>query len=378
MAQMPEDRTRIDADQADKHGFSEFIRNRVLGFGLQRSPRLETARPQARRLPAVMRALELEAYDGPLRLVEKPVPRPGPGEVLIRMAAAPINPSDLAFLRGVYGVSKPLPAVPGFEGSGRVVGAGPGWLPRLWSGRRVACVASPEGDGTWAEYTVTRATSCLPLLKSVSLEQGAMALVNPMTAWALLDIARRGRHKAIANTAAASALGRMMLRLGMRFDLPMVHIVRRQAQVALLRSLGAAHVLNSSDPDFDAQLRETFHRLGVTLAFDAVAGDMSGRLLAAMPRGGRVMVYGGLSESACLAHPGQLIFEHKGIDGFWLSGWLSKLGVVGLLKTALSVQRLLPSDLQTPVQARVSLEEGPAGLETYRRQMTQGKVLIVP
>jgi len=339
---------------------------------------METAHSNANTLPAVMRALELQAYDGNLRVAEKAVPRPGPGEVLIHMAAAPIHPSDLMFLHGMYGFKKPLPVVPGGEGSGRVVEAGPGLLPRLWLGRRVGCAASEERDGTWAEYMVTKAMLCLPLVKSVSLEQGSMMFVNPWTAWALLDIARRGKHKAIANTAGASALGRMILRLGLRLDYPMVHIVRRQAQVDLLRGMGAAHILNSSDSDFQAQLRETFRSLGVTLALDAVAGEMTGRLLAAMPPGGRVIVYGGLSKSACMADPRQFVFEKKGIDGFWLTDWISEASVAGLLKTALSVQRLLSTDLQTAVWACVSLEDAVDGLESYMKEMTKGKILIVP
>jgi NADPH:quinone reductase-like Zn-dependent oxidoreductase len=224
---------------------------------------------------------------------------------------------------------------------------------------------------------VTKAMLCFPLLKSVTLEQGAMMLVNPMTAWALLDMARRGGHRAVAHTAAASALGKMLLRLGQRFNYPVVHIVRRQSQVDLLRGMGAAHVLNSSDADFDSQLRETFHRLDVTLAFDAVAGEMTGRLLAALPRGGHIIVYGGLSQSACVLHPGQLIFEKKGVSGFWLSDWVPRVGLAKLLRTAYSVQRRLSTDLQTSIHARVPLEDAMAGVKTYMNEMTKGKVLVM-
>lgn len=330
-----------------------------------------------KKLPTVMRALELQAYDGKPRLVENAVPRPGPGEVLIRMAATPVNPSDVMFLRGLYGIKKPLPVGPGIEGSGTVMEAGSGLFPRLLLGRRVGCVGSTNQDGTWAEYMVTKAVLCVPLLKSVSLEQGAMMFVNPWTAWALLDIAHRGRHQAIAHTAAASALGRMMLRLGQRFKCPIFHIVRRQAQVDLLRGLGAEYVLNSSDPDFDARQRDLCHQLGVTLAFDAVAGEMTGRVLAAMPRGGRVIVYGALSEAMCTVHSGQLIFKQKGIDGFWLTDWISRLNIVARWRTAFSIQKLLATDLQTEVHPRLSLQEAVAGIETYTQEMTKGKSLIV-
>src|SRR5262245_46472731 len=145
-------------------------------------------------IPRTMRAIELRSYDGrpeSLVLVEKLVPAPGPGQVLVRMAASPINPSDLMFLRGQYGFKKGLPVVPGFEGSGTVVAGGGGFIASMLQGRRVACAAaSPDlQDGTWAEYTVTSARLCIPLLRDVDLEQAAMMLVNPLTAWALVDIA---------------------------------------------------------------------------------------------------------------------------------------------------------------------------------------------
>ena len=139
-----------------------------------------------------MRAVQLRAYDGnpeSVAVVELPVPRPGPGQVLIRVAASPINPSDLMFIRGLYGFKKPLPVIPGFEGSGTVVEAGSGMLPRFLKGRRVACAAADPNiaGGMWAEYLVTSAQLCVPLSKQVDMEQGATMLVNPLTAWALME-----------------------------------------------------------------------------------------------------------------------------------------------------------------------------------------------
>jgi NADPH:quinone reductase len=256
-----------------------------------------------------MRAVQVRAYDGSpesIAVVELPVPRPGPGQVLIRVAASPINPSDLMFLRGLYGFKKPLPAIPGFEGSGTVVETGSGMMPRLLKGRRVACAAADPNiaGGMWAEYLVTSAQLCVPLRKQVDMEQGATMLVNPLTAWALMDEARLGRHRAVVQTAAASALGRMVVRLGRRFSIPTINVVRRAEQVELLRKMGAEHVLNSSDPGFDASLRDLCHRLGASIGFDAVAGEMSARVLRGQPRGSRLLVYGALSLEASQIRPG--------------------------------------------------------------------------
>jgi NADPH:quinone reductase-like Zn-dependent oxidoreductase len=298
--------------------------------------------------------------------------------VLVRVAAAPINPSDLSFLQGNYGLRKPLPVVPGFEGSGTVVAAGSGLLPRFYLGRRVACAVQDGRDGTWAEYVVVPAATCLPLPKEVSLEAGAMSLVNPLTAWAFFETARRGGHKAMANTAAASALGRMVLRFGLRTGFPVVHIVRRPEQADLMRGLGAGNVLDSSTPDFPELLRKVFSRVGVTLAWDALGGEMTGQLLEALPRGGHVLVYGWLSGARTTSDVGALIFDGKQVGGFWLTSWLAQGGTLRTLRAINAVRRHLPDELASEVQARYPLAEAQAAVESYTAAMTQGKVLLTP
>jgi NADPH:quinone reductase len=330
-----------------------------------------------------MKALELRAYDArpeSLVLAERPVPDPHHGQVLVRVAAAPINPSDLMFVRGLYGFKKALPAIPGFEGSGTVVAAGRGLRPRSLLGRRVACAATEVTNpwGTWAEYLVTSAETCVPLSRSVDLERAAMMLVNPLSAWALVEIARRGHHPAIIQTAAASALGKMIVRLGRRFGLPVINVVRRREQAEELRSLGAEHTVMSQEADFDRQLTLLARRLRATLAFEAVAGDLTRRVLDAMPRGGQVLVYGALSLEAAQANPAALIFEGKQVSGFWLSEWLRGKSLWDRFRVARQVQGMLTGDLQSRVQARLPLEAGAEALERYAQSMSAGKVLFVP
>ncbi len=330
-----------------------------------------------------MRAVQLRAYDGnpgSVAVAELPVPRPGAGQVLIRVAASPINPSDQMFILGLYGFKKPLPTIPGFEGSGTVVEAGRGVLPQFQKGRRVACASADPNiaGGTWAEYLVTSAQLCVPLSKHVDMEQGATMLVNPLTAWALMEEARRGGHRAIVQTAAASALGRMVVRLGRRFCVPIINVVRRAEQVEHLRKLGADYVLNANDPGFDASLQDLCSRLGATIGFDAVAGEMSARVLRALPRGSRLLVYGALSLEASQVDPGSLIFEGKHVEGFWLSAWLRQKNMLGQLLVARQVQQLLAGDLKTEIRARLPLEETARGLEQYSANMTGGKILLMP
>lgn len=335
----------------------------------------------AHRIQSRMRALELRDYKAgadSLVLVEKSVPRPRAGQVLVRISASPINPSDLAFLQGLYGVKKSLPVVPGFEASGRVVKSGGGFLARSLVGKRVACAALTDADGTWAEYMVTSASLCIPLIKEINDEQGATAIVNPLTAWALMNVAKRNHAKAVVQTAAASALGQMVESLGRRFGIPVINIVRRTAQVELLKGKGARHVLDSSAGDFDERLRESCRELQPTVGFDAVAGELTGRILNAMSSGARVIVYGALSGEGCLIDPRALIFEDKRVEGFWLSKWLRSQNIINMLRTTRRVQKLLANDLKTEIRACLSLEEASKGVRLYAEQMTGGKILFVP
>jgi NADPH:quinone reductase-like Zn-dependent oxidoreductase len=335
-------------------------------------------------IPTMMHALELRAYDenfteklDNLAFVERKVPPPGKGQVLVRMAAAPINPSDLGFLRGLY-VKKPLPAIPGIEGSGVVVAADSGFLARWLMGKRVTCIAPFDGDGTWAEYMVTSANFCIPLRKNISLEQGASLVVNPLTAWALMEMTRHGRHRAVIQTAAASALGRMILRLGKRFGIPVINVVRRQEQVDLLQALGAKYVLNSSAPNFDDDLKKRAYDLQATLALDAIAGDMTQRVLQALPKQSRVIIYGALSEQGCLLDPRAFIFEDKQISGFWLTNWSQQQNPIRRVRTAMLMQKFLAADLKTEIRARLPLKEAGNAVKQYASSMTEGKILFIP
>ncbi len=344
---------------------------------------IQTQEKDYEMLPDTMRAVVLRDYDGrpeSIALAKVSVPRPGRGQVLVRIAASPVNPSDLAFMRGHYGFKKALPAIPGFEGSGTVVAAGGGLMPRLLLGRRVACAAaSPNiAGGTWAEYLVTNASLCIPLHKQVDMERGATLLINPLTAWGLLEQARRGGHRAIVQTAAASALGRMIVRLARRFSIATINIVRRPEQVELLRKIGAEHVLDVNDPGFDANLRDLCHTLGAGIGFDAVAGKMPARVIRAQPGGSRLFVYGALSQEPARIDPGSLIFERKRVEGFWLTSWLRTKNVVSQFRIAGKVQKLLATHLSTDIQARLPLEEAAHGLEQYVTHMTSGKVLFLP
>lgn len=333
-------------------------------------------------IPDRMTAAVLDAYAGPeaLRVEQRPVPVPGQDEVLVKVAASPINPSDLAFLHGKYGFDLPPPVVPGGEGAGEVVAVGPGAMARYFQGKRVACLSRGERDGTWAEYVVVSTKGgVFPLNDEVGLEQGAMSVINPLTASAMLEIAKDGGHEAIVLTAAAGALGQMVNRLGRSEEVQVINVVRREAQVELLKAQGATVVLNSSDPDFDAQLQDACRQHDAHLAFDAVAGPMTAQLLKALPENSTVTVYSCLSREAPRTDTDAIVFGGRSVTGFWLGPWLgSNKNLLQLLMLWRRAQKLIATDLKSDVRARYPLQEARKAVEEYSRRMTGGKILLTP
>ena len=337
-------------------------------------------------IPATMRAMFLESERADLgqairalRVRELDVPRPGGGEVLVRVEAAPCNPSDLLVLTGASGRPKTLPTVPGWEASGVVVAAGRGLLPRLLHGRRVACGSATHGFGTWAEYFVAKANGCIPLRKAISFEQGATILVNPVTARAMLHEARTEGHKAGVQSAAGSQLGRYLRMIAERADFPLIHLVRRADQAAALVAGGAPYVLCTSEPDFPAQLRRAIDETGATVAFDAVGGFLATHLLKVLPEGGEVISYGLLSSEPVGVDPADLIFGTKSLRGFFLADWAARQTLWRLWRTTQAVQKdLAKQAFATDVAIRAGFEDWPAALERYQVEQSAGKPLLVP
>jgi len=332
-------------------------------------------------IPDQMTAVVLDSYTGfeALRVEQRPVPKPGKDEVLVKVAAAPINPSDLAFLEGEYGFKNPPPVIPGGEGAGTVVAAGAGPMGRYFLGKRVACLWGGEGDGVWAEYAVTSTKGgTLPLHDSVSLEQGAMSAINPLTAMAFLEIAKEQDHKAIVLTAAASALGQKVNRLAQSEGVQVINIIRREKEEDILKTLGATIILNSSEGDFDQLLQDACHQNEARLAFDAVAGPLTGRLLAAMPPESKVTVYSCLAYEEVQIGPDQLIFEDKHVDGFWLGPWITEKNLIKILIMWRRAQKLMATDLRSDIRAEYPLHEAKTAVKQYLDEMSGGKILLRP
>jgi NADPH:quinone reductase-like Zn-dependent oxidoreductase len=206
-----------------------------------------------------------------------------------------------------------------------------------------------------------------------------MALVNPVSAYGLLDVAQHRGAKAVVSTAAAGALGRMIARLGARRGVGVINVVRRHEQVDSLHQEGREHVLDSSDPELDRQLEELCRRLDARVALDAIGGPMTGRLLHALPPGGHVVIYGGLSFEPASFDSTEPIYQGKSVSGFYLPAWLATKNALSvLLIIGRRVAPLLRTELSSKVRHTTTLDEAPAAIARYADNMTAGKVLITP
>ena len=323
----------------------------------------------------MMKAVRQTEAGGKLIIESIPVPEPGPGEVLIKMAASPINPSDLANISGDY-LAKSWPFTPGLEGSGTIVKSGGGILPHLRMGKRVACSPLTGEDGTWAEYMKTSIMKTVPLHGDIEMEMGSMMLVNPMTAMAFISLAKEGNHPAIVNNAAASSLGKMLIRLAAKQSIPLISIVRKDEQIEELKNMGAKHLLNSSSDDYPEKLYALSHQLKASLFLDAVTGKETGRLLSAAPDGVTLVVYARLSGNPLQADPTDLIRRNINITGFQLGNWLNSKSTLYKLRFLGRVKKEMHGALSSRIHRIFPMEEVNQAIALYKDKMSAGKVLL--
>ena len=265
------------------------------------------------------------------------------------MLAAPVNPSDLLTVRGQYARLPQLPGTPGFEGVGIVDAAGPGLLGRFLIGKRVAALNSRTGS--WAESAIVAAKQAIPLSKHLSLEQAAMFFVNPATAYVLTrKVLALPSGEWLLQTAAGSALGRMIIRLGKRFGFKTINVIRRPEQVAELQALGGDVVIADAGSRMREQVRSATGGRGVGYAVDAVGGATGAAAAGCLAPGGRLVLYGTLSGEPLPLSPRDLIATSATIEGFWLGDWMAKQNLLGkliLVRTITGLMRdgVLVSDI---------------------------------
>ncbi|MCS7015009.1 MAG: zinc-dependent alcohol dehydrogenase family protein [Gemmatales bacterium] len=327
-----------------------------------------------------MRALVFDRFGEPsevLQLRELPPPRPGPGQVRVRMIASPINPSDLLLIRGAYGQRTQPPAVPGFEGVGVVEESGGGFLGWRVLGKRVAVLNSHGGN--WQEQVVIPARQAVPVPDDLPEEQVASFFVNPATALVMITrVLQVPRGEWLLQTAANSALGKMIIRLGHALGFHTINVVRRPEARDELRSLRPdAVILWKEGDDLSQQLRDQLPQVNLRYAVDAVGGLLGSQIISCLGFGGRLVVYGTLSGQPLQFSPRELMVNSRRIEGFWLAEWTRNQGPLSMLRLFRQIARWMRRGvLVTEVAAQYPLERFQEAIQRAQTSGRSGKVLL--
>ena len=354
-----------------------------------------------------------------ISLVDVPTPEPADDEVVVRVEAAPINPSDLALLVGAADMStakasgaKEAPVITakvpdgamramgaridqslpvGNEGAGVVIKTGASDAAKALMGKTVAMI----GGAMYAQYRTLKARDCQPLPEGTTAAEGASWFVNPLTALGMTETMRREGHKALVHTAAASNLGQMLNKICIKDGIPLVNIVRSKEQAEILKKIGAKYVVDSSAPSFLDDLTDALVETGATIAFDAIGGGkLAGDILNCMEiainktakeysRYGssvhkQVYIYGGLDVRPIELPRG--FGMAWGVGGWLLTPFLQKIGPADIGRLRQRVVSELKTTFASHYTKVVSLQEAldPANIAVYAKRATGEKFLINP
>jgi NADPH:quinone reductase len=331
-----------------------------------------------------MKVLTISAYNTNLiramqgmKMEEREMPFPDAGEVMVKVLLAPVNPSDIAFLRGGYNVVKTLPAIPGFEGAGIIVKTGRGVDEKL-IGKRVSFFSQSDKGGTWAEYVVIGQTDFILAGDDITDEQAACLFINPLTARGLFDHVHNNGHQALIQSAAMGQVGHFIRFFAAEHNIRVINLVRKEEHVEELTAHGERYVLNITAEDFPDALKRMAADTGATAALDAVGGELTGKIMNAMPAGAEVILYGGLSGAAVGSiSPLEVIFKNKVLWGFNLGDWRRELDEKEIKRVSPQIIQLFEQKkLETKISKVVPLEQYYEGLRSYISDMSAGKVLF--
>jgi NADPH:quinone reductase-like Zn-dependent oxidoreductase len=366
-----------------------------------------------------LRSLIKKSGELEISLVSVPTPEPSADEVVVRVEAAPINPSDLALLVGAADMttakasgSKEAPVITakvpevamkamagrldesmpvGNEGAGVVIKTGSSDAAKALMGKTVAMI----GGAMYAQYRTMRAKDCLVLPPGTTSAEGASCFVNPLTALGMVETMRREGHKALVHTAAASNLGQMLNKICLKDGIGLVNIVRSPQQAEILRQIGAKHICDSSAPTFMDDLTNALVETGATLAFDAIGGGkLAGQILTCMEiaanktakvysRYGssvhkQVYIYGGLDTRPIELN--RAFGMMWGVGGWLLSPFLQKIGAADGERLRQRVAAELKTTFASHYTKVVSLQEALqlSNVAAYAKRATGEKFLINP
>ena len=334
------------------------------------------------------KALILNKFGGDIILGERELPMLQKDQLLVKVMCATIHPADLAFLSGTYGHIKPeiFPIVPGLEGSGEIVEIGQG-LDKSYIGKRANIFALPRPgctfDGVWAEYFVaTLNRDCVVYDEKIDFEKLCFGFGNPMTALGFLDTIRKSNTKAVVQTGASSALGKMFARLGKKENIEIINIVRNDSHFSYFKEIGSQHIISTNNSNWYQDLENLCEKLGATILFDCIGGDLTGRFLSAMPDNSVLYHFGNLE----LKRIGELdtndfILKGKQFKGWWLTGWMETLNNEEIIKYLDYIRKDFLSEkpiLTTEYTQSFKLDQIEQAFEQYLSNTSAGKIIITP
>jgi NADPH:quinone reductase-like Zn-dependent oxidoreductase len=325
-----------------------------------------------------MKKLLIDGFGRPdsvVQLTETESPEPAPGEVLVAMEAAPINPSDLLLIRGHYGHRPKLPAELGAEGVGRIIGAGADVDPAR-IGERVLIIPTLQ-DGTWQDHVAVDADYAMPIDPDADFLQLAMLGINPVTADLLLrKFVDLPSGAWVGQTGGNSAVGRYVIALAKNAGLRTISVVRRPEAVPDLLESGADVVLVSG-PQLGDELGKALGDERLSLLIDAIAGDVVTELASWLVQGGTLVSYGGMSGAPVIVKPQDLIFRDIQVRGFWQKHWMDAAPRHEIQRTYARLADLVAKGVLTaPVAATYRLEDFKDALANAAETGRAGKVLF--
>jgi NADPH:quinone reductase-like Zn-dependent oxidoreductase len=327
-----------------------------------------------------MKAVVFDRFGPPEEVLNvKEVPEPGEpeaGQVRVRMLASPINPSDLMYVQGAYGKLPALPATPGFEGVGIVEAAGSGLLARRVRGKRVAVLNAFTGN--WQEKVIIPAQQAIPVPRELPVEQAAAFFVNPASALAMTKyVLKVPRGAWLIQTAAGSALGRMVIRLGRHYGFRTINVIRRREQGEELLKEGGDDFICTADESIPERVRTITNGNGVPFAIDAVGGATGTAVLQSLGKNGRMLLYGTLADEPIQIDSRVLLVGQKKVEGFWLSEWMPSQGILTKLRLLRRIGKLFRAGVVTSeIGATFALADIKAAVTHAQTTARQGKVFI--
>ncbi len=331
-----------------------------------------------------MRAIRFEQFGEPaevLNVCEVDEPIAKGGEVLVRMLASPLNPSDLLNIRGGYSTRPELPATPGFEGVGIVEASGGGLRSALLKGRRV--IVLNRTTGNWAEKVAISNQFVIPVSSKLSLEESATFFVNPATAYILVkQLLRIPKNQWLLQTAAASAVGKMVLRLGNYYGFQTLNVVRRHDQIDQLKKLGAKHVIvYNSEYDNERilidQIRKIMGSSTLKFAIDPIGGPTATSIVKVLGERARFILYGSLGNAPLEFLSRELIRNGGSIEGFWLARQMEALSLPAKIKLVTNLTTLIRKGLlSTEIGGMFSLGQISLAVTEAEKIGKSGKVLL--